>query len=263
MRLRIGRDIPLRITALLLAIVVWFVAGADIRKAQSDTVEKIVVAALEVRGVASDLVVTAKPRDVEVRVRGPRRLVEPLDTSSVRAFASVAGRGEGEHGVSVQAWVPEGVQVVEVLPAAISVTVDAVVTEDVPVTVALVGFPAEGRVPLEPRATPRSVRVAGPKTKVRGLKAVVAYVDVSGAQSEVSSDVSLVPVDTGGSPVEGVSVYPSSARVIVAVGPAPQADLATPAASVGTPAASAPEQEAGRATAQDAAQRAADRAAGR
>ncbi|MGE5594039.1 MAG: YbbR-like domain-containing protein [Betaproteobacteria bacterium] len=217
MRLAVTRDLHLRIAALLLAIVVWFVAGADIKRTQGDTVEKIVTVGLEVRGVAANLIVTAKPKDVELRVRGPRQLVEPLDGSKAKAFVSVAGRGEGEHGVRVQTSVPEGVSVIEVMPASTSVTVEAVVGQDMPVTVALVGFPTEGYIPLEPSSTPRSVTVAGPRSKVETVRNALAQIDVSGVSAGVSRDVAVVPVDGSGGPVEGVSVYPATVRVSVPV----------------------------------------------
>lgn len=217
MKLPITRDIHLRIAALLLAIVVWFVAGADIRKSRGDVVEKIIIAGLEVRGVASDLVVTAKPKDVEVRVRGPRQVVEPLDGSKVKAYVSVAGRGEGEHGVRVQASVPESVQVAELMPASTIVTVDAVVGRDLPVSVALIGFPSDGCVLSAPKSAPRSVTVAGPRTKVEAVKTVLAQIDISGVTAEVSRDIAVVPVDAGGKPIDGVSAYPASVRVIVPV----------------------------------------------
>ncbi|MGE5571680.1 MAG: YbbR-like domain-containing protein [Bacteroidota bacterium] len=217
MRLPVARDLHLRIAALLLAIVVWFVAGADIRRSQGDTVEKIVTVGLEVRGVASNLIVTSKPKDVELRIRGARQLVEPLDGSKVRAYVSVAGRGEGEHGVRVQTSVPESVHVIEVMPASTSVTVEAVIGRDMPVAVALVGFPSEGYVPLQPSSTPRSVTIAGPRSKVEAVTNALAQIDVSGVAAGVSRDVPVLPVDGSGSPVDGVSVYPAAARVTVPV----------------------------------------------
>ncbi len=217
MRFRVARDLHLRIAALFLAIVVWFVAGADIRRTQGDTVEKIITVGLEVRGVASDLIVTAKPKDVEVRVRGPRQVVDPLDGSKVKAFVSVAGRGEGEHGVRVQASAPEGVQVAEIVPASTSVTVEAVIGRDMPVAVALVGFPSDGYVPLQPASRPRSVTVAGPRSRVEAVRSALAQVDISGVAAEVSRDVAIVPADGRGGPVEGVSAYPASVRVTVPV----------------------------------------------
>ncbi len=217
MRFPMTRDIHLRAAALLLAIVIWFVAGADIKRNQGDLVEKIVTAGLEVRGVASNLVVTAKPEDVEVRVRGPRQVVEPLDGSKVRAYVSVAGRGDGDYGVRVQTFVPEGIQVVEILPASTSVTLETVVGRDLSVVAALIGFPADGYVPMEPRSAPRSVTVTGPRTRIEEVRAVLAQIDVSGIATETSRDIAPVPVDAGGRPVAGVNVYPGTVRIIVPV----------------------------------------------
>jgi YbbR domain-containing protein len=218
---RVPREIYLKIAAVLLAIVIWFVAGAEINKNQVDTAERFVTAGVDVSGAPSDFAVETRPRDVEVRVRGPKYLVEPLDGSKVQAFVSVAGRGEGEYAARVQVSAPEGVQVVEIIPASVGVKMDAIVSVDFPVQVGIIGYPGDSKVPFQPEASPGLVTVIGPRSQVELIDTVVAYIDVSGITSAISRSVKVSPVDTGGNLVQDLSAHPQTVRVFVPISEIP------------------------------------------
>ncbi|NLA06280.1 MAG: hypothetical protein GX872_01455, partial [Firmicutes bacterium] len=47
MKLHVPQELYLKIAAVFLAVVVWFVAGADINKSQTDTVERFITAGVE------------------------------------------------------------------------------------------------------------------------------------------------------------------------------------------------------------------------
>jgi YbbR domain-containing protein len=216
-KLHVPREIYLKIAAVLLAVVVWFVAGAEINKTQTDTVERFITAGVDVVGAPSEFTVETRPRDVEVRVRGPKYLVEPLDGGRVRASVSVAGRGEGEYAARVQVSAPEGVQVVEIIPASVGVKMDAIVSADFPVRVGIIGYPGEGSVPLEPELSPRFVTVIGPRSQVESIEEVLAQIDVSGITSAISRSVKVNPQDAGGNLVLDLNIQPQTIRVFVPI----------------------------------------------
>lgn len=221
MKFSVPREIYLKIAAVLLAVVVWFVAGADINKNQVDNAERFITAGVEVTGAPSEFAVDTRPRDVEVRVRGPKYLVEPLDGSKVRAEVSVAGRGEGEYAARVQVSAPEGVQVVETIPASVGVKVDAIVSEDFPVHVGIIGYPGEMSYPLQPELSPGLVTVIGPRSQVEQIEEVLAQIDVSGITSAISRSVKVNPIDSGGNLIADLSVHPQTVRVFVPISKIP------------------------------------------
>lgn len=225
MKVHVPREIYLKTAAVLLAVVVWFVAGAEINKTQVDNVERFITADVEVEGAPSEFTVETRPRDVEVRVRGLKYLVEPLDGSKVRAYVSVAGRGEGEYAARVQVSAPDGVQVVEIIPASIGVKMDAIVSEDFPVRVGIVGYPGEMSVPLEPESSPRFVTAIGPRSQVESVEEVLAQIDVSGITSTISKNVKVNAVDAGGSQVADLNIQPQTVRVFVPIGKIPTSPL--------------------------------------
>jgi YbbR domain-containing protein len=222
-KLHVPREIYLKVAAVLLAVVVWFVAGAEISKTQVDTMERFITAGVEVDGAPPEFTVETRPRDVEVRVRGAKYLVEPLDGSRVRAYVSVAGRGEGEYATRVQVSAPEGVQVVEIIPASIGVKVDAIVSENFQVRAGIIGYPGKDSIPLEPELWPRLVTVIGPRSQVESIEEVVAHIDVSGITSAISRSVKVNPLDASGNIVDDLSIQPQTIRMFVPIGKIPPA----------------------------------------
>ncbi|NLD13300.1 MAG: hypothetical protein GX668_07440, partial [Firmicutes bacterium] len=57
MKMRVPRELYLKIVAVLLAIVIWFVAGAEISRTQVDTVERFITTNVEVDGLPPDFTV--------------------------------------------------------------------------------------------------------------------------------------------------------------------------------------------------------------
>jgi YbbR domain-containing protein len=216
-KVHVPREIYLKVAAVLLAVVVWFVAGAEMNKTQVDTVERFITTGVEVDGLPPEFTVATRPRDVEVRVRGAKYLVEPLDGSRVRAYVSVAGRGEGEYAARVQVSAPEGVQVVEIAPSSIGVKVDAIVSQEFPVRAGMIGYPGDASVPLEPELSPRFVTVIGPRSQVELIEEVVAHIDVSGITSAISKSVKVNPLDAAGNLVVDLSLQPQSIRMFVPI----------------------------------------------
>ncbi|HAV20872.1 MAG TPA: hypothetical protein DCX02_03115 [Firmicutes bacterium] len=217
MKMRVPRELYLKIVAVLLAIVIWFVAGAEISRTQVDTVERFITTNVEVDGLPPDFTVETRPRDVEVRLRGAKYLVEPLDGSKVRAYVSVDGRGEGEYAVRVQVTAPEGIQVLDVTPSSIGVKVDAIVSEDFQVRPGIVGYPGKSNILLEPELWPSSVTIIGPRSQVESIREVVAHIDVSGVTSAISKSVKVIPLDAAGNLVSDLSIQPQTIRMFVPV----------------------------------------------
>ncbi|NLS44953.1 MAG: hypothetical protein GX969_04365 [Firmicutes bacterium] len=217
MKIGVSRELYLKIAAVLLAIVIWFVAGADISKTQGDNIERFIITDVNVEGASPEFTVDTRPRQVEVRVRGPKYLVETLDGSKVQAYLSVSDRGEGEYAGRVEVLPPEGIQVIEVIPASVGVRVDTVVTEDFPVQIAITGYPAEATFPQEPELSPKFITVIGQKSQVEKISEVLARIDISGATSSISRNVKVSPIDAGGSVITDLNIQPQIVRVFVPI----------------------------------------------
>lgn len=202
--------LALRLLALLLAVVLWFMAtdrpqqtiGSDQRVLQVET---------RLSGVDDALEVTDRPGTVDVTVEGPR-LILSFQAQEVRAYVELAGVGPGRHQVPVRVEAPSGVTVRQVVPGEVSVTLEARARKSVPVRVALQGVPP-GVVVRVVEAQPQSMEVYGAASAVER----VAYILAQVAYDSGSGEVAAVAVGLDGEAVEGVATERPRVRVEIAV----------------------------------------------
>ena len=169
----------LKVLALAFAIGLWFfVAG------QSDTEVGFLVP-LVFKGIPKDMVMTSSPpEDVEVRVGGPKFIINNLSPSDIKAEIDLGGVKEGLNAVRLapkDVTTPTGVGVLRIRPTSIDIRMDALVSVTLPVKVRLEGSPAPGFRVLDVSASPRSVNASGTKKDLKSMNWVSTRpVDISG-----------------------------------------------------------------------------------
>lgn len=119
--------------------------------------------------------------------------------------------------VRVQATDPSVVQVVDFEPSRIQVTLDPLVTKEVPVRVDR-GTVPPGLEIREPVVSADAVTASGPESFVRLVVAAEARVAIPSTGVDVNELVDLVPVDASGAVVSSVELTPPSVRVTIQVG---------------------------------------------
>lgn len=202
--------------ALLLAVLVWYAIAQERRERIS---ERQIDASVTLVNVPAQLVVTSDvPRALTVRVRGPLRLLRALDPAQTGVVVDLRGAGEGEAEFAVESRnvaVPEGIQVLAVVPAEVPLRLEQLVRRRVAVQAKVVGEPAPGFTVGDVSIQPPSVIVSGPRQQIESLQAVITDpIDVTGAGALVES---VVTVRSPG-PLARV-VEPLAVRVLVALTP--------------------------------------------
>lgn len=172
-------DLGLKLISLGVAFSLWIFVNASER----DT-EMALQVALELRNLPAHLMVTSPRVDfVDIRVSGPRtllgridrkRLLIPLDLSGIRP-------GPAVFQIATDALnLPRGVKIVRITPAQITLDLERVMRQTVPVHLQLVGKLPAGLSIVDSRVSPESVEVIGPSGAVEDVKAVeTAPLDVS------------------------------------------------------------------------------------
>jgi YbbR domain-containing protein len=115
-------NIGLKLLSLLLAVVIWTAVGGDV------ATEILVPVPVEFRNVPAGIQYEAEPSRVELRVRGPRRMVRQALTTDFSVPVDLSTMTVGEQIVplrrqSVSA--PASVEVVEITPPQLKLTVKA------------------------------------------------------------------------------------------------------------------------------------------
>lgn len=152
----------LKVLSLVIGISLWyFVVGED-------QVDMNVTIPLEMRNLPTSLVIANQyRRDVEVTIRGPRRMIQDLRQQNLSRPVDLSKAEPGPLVINNDAGTfsfPRGISVQRVQPANITLQVDRLIQKRYLLTVETKGKPASGFVLDKVTLKPSSLSVTGPQT---------------------------------------------------------------------------------------------------
>lgn len=209
------RHLGLKVMALAMATLLWLtVAGEHI-------VERSLRVPLEFRNIPVQLeMVGDPPSTVDVRLRGSSSLLSRLQPGDVVVVLDLATARAGSrlfHLRTDEVRVPFGVEVAQVLPATLALSLEKSASRVVPVVPATEGQPAPGFVVGRISSVPPTVEVVGPESRLRQIaQATTEPVAVAGARDRVRDVVNVGVADSSVRLKE-----PQNATVVVEIWPAP------------------------------------------
>lgn len=201
--------------AFALAVVVWISSVTE----TDPNVERIRTVPLEVVGLDPNmLLVDEIPTTVRVTLRAPRTVSDRLASvdNAVQARVDVTGLAPGTYELEVQVSVNpsfQPVRRVQTNPDVVTLTLEPLVSETLPVNLEVTGSPALGYQVGDPVRDPAFVTVSGPDSAVAQVEEVHAILDITDATSTIRAEVSLEALDAQDSPVSGVTVSPNEITV--------------------------------------------------
>jgi YbbR domain-containing protein len=187
-------NIWLKLLSLGLALLLWMVVSGE------ETVDRGLRVPLELTQVPAGLEPLGEvPATVDVRVRGASGTLSRVGTGDVVAVLDLHTAQSGRRLFPLtpeQVRVPFGVEIVQVLPSAVTMAFERSASRDLPITAAVDGRPAPGFVVGPLSAEPRVVEVIGPESAVkRATEVVTEPVSVTGARTHVKQSVILGLLD--------------------------------------------------------------------
>jgi YbbR domain-containing protein len=209
------RHLGLKILAIALATVLWLtVAGEHV-------VERSLRVPLAVRNLpGTQEIVGDLPAAVDVRVRGSSAQLSRLDPGEVVAMLDLTNARIGArlfHLRTDEVRVPYGIEVAQVLPPTLSLTIEKSLRRTVPIVPATDGDPAPGFVVGRMVAEPSTVEIVGPESRVREVSAATTEpLEIDGRHERVRDVVTVGVADSSVRLVD-----PMSATVVVEITPAP------------------------------------------
>jgi YbbR domain-containing protein len=202
----------------LLATLVWFVAANELNPFQERALPSPI--SVELINVPPDLIlISPKSAETLVTVRAPRSVWDlPLTPDRVKVTADLAQLQEGTQDVPLQ-WsiADQAAHVVKLSPASLRVRLERRATREIPIRLERVGEPAPGYEfgPIIPDV--RTATVTGPASAVDRVSQLLATVTLTDPRANLSTAVTLTPVDVSGATVTGVEVTPATVRVRMSV----------------------------------------------
>lgn len=156
------------------------------------------------------------PGPVQVKVEGRKGDLTGLRPEDFKAQVDVRGLSPGEHiGLPVKITSqPNGVRVIEVKPAAVTVTIHQATTKEVRVSARIVApLPAGYSIADEPTIDPVSVKVRGIPELVDSVVSVEVDANLAGARGDTASFEGDLVARTSGDNAVTVSLSATRARV--------------------------------------------------
>jgi len=213
-----ARNIRTFLLALVLALAVWISA---VTSADPDEVRTLNSIPLEIIGQDSALIITSEiPASVEVTLRAPSSIWEQLTAqeNSVQATLDLSGLSTGEHTVDIEIrLLVRPVQIVLKNPTTVTVTLEPLATQTLPVDLSLSGQPAIGYKAGDPVLDLENIIITGPKSIVEQAVRARVLVSLEGARESIDQSLVVQIVDAKNNRVNGIGVTPESVHVNIPV----------------------------------------------
>jgi YbbR domain-containing protein len=187
-------NVWLKLLSLGIALGLWMVVSGQ------ETVERGLRVPLELTQVPAGLELLGDvPATVDVRVRGASGTLSRVAAGDVVAVLDLHTAQTGRRLFPLtpdQVRVPFGVEIMQVLPSAVTMAFEPSTSREVPIVPAVDGRPAPGYMIGPLSAEPRAVEVIGPESAVkRATEVVTEPVSVAGARAPVKQTVIIGLLD--------------------------------------------------------------------
>ncbi len=204
-------NLPVKITALTVAVVLWFLVMAD----QNPVIEGTFDVEAEMINVPRGYKVIFPKKETQITVRAARSFFINTEAGIFHAYADLAELAEGTHQVPLKGKVPQNFEFVGVSPETVTVTLDKFVERKIPAELIVSGQPAPNTMIADIEKEMDIVTVAGPRKQVDMVARVVGYVGLSGNDKDFSLNAPISAINADGREVAEVRVIPGSINVHV------------------------------------------------
>jgi YbbR domain-containing protein len=188
------RNFGLKLFSFLLALVLWLALIPE----EKIFSEKTVTVPLEIYNTPPQMELVEKPAPtVDVRVRAPNRLLNEINSATVRAILdlSTAELGQQEYALrNSMIILPQDAEVKDISPSQVDVVMEAIEEIMLEVEPVITGQPPEGYKFVRAIADPAIVAVRGAESRLKdSYKVKTAPVDISGFTQPEMVEVGLIP----------------------------------------------------------------------
>lgn len=214
-----------KVVAVLLAILLWFVVHLDVKTSaeisspsiRTEKINNVSVTPMDNFDASKYSIVSIDPPEVTVLLKGRDSSLKRINTSNFKIVVDLSNQSPGTLYLPVQPDrpLPTGVTA-EILPDRVKVVLEEKQRKEVPVLIHVTGTPAEGYKAGQPIVNPNRVHVTVPSSMLDSVDSARGEISVDKANSAVTKQVRLTAYDKNGKVVEG-SISPQVVDVEVPV----------------------------------------------
>jgi len=215
-------DLTIKIISVLVAVVLWFQVTTETNPLTPRAFQNVPI---EVLNPEDRMIITGMiPGSIRVTAQSRKMLISKVNEEDIKATVDLKGMDRpGQSVVPITVSLPKGLELVEIVPGQVTVSLDIEETKMVKPEIRITGSPSEDFVVGGLEVKPAEIELKGPRASLQAVQRVTGTVDVSGARGDFSSGVELKAVDGDGRAVKSVETSPKSVQVVVAMKALPPA----------------------------------------
>lgn len=205
----IFNNIPLKILAVIIAIVAWIVIVNVSDPSQRVTISGISVALLNENSLVDKgyIYQVESGSSISIVVKGPQTVVENLKSSDFYAYADLSERTPESDTAKIYVTctnedVSEMIDIVSQKTEYIQLAIDNKVDKDLPINVEITGTPASGYVVGNYGSSPTTIKISGAEATVKRIAYAAIKYDVESMTTDVVDTVRPVFYDKDGKVVK-------------------------------------------------------------
>jgi YbbR domain-containing protein len=220
-------------SSLVLALLLWGWVTTREDPERTRTYSNVTVEVGELNG---NLVVVSAAPNAQIRIKGPRSVMDGVEPADVSAHLDLGGIDEpGSYTVDIVVSAPDGVWEWKAIPATVQIQVEESVAKQFTVVPEVQDEVSPRRRVGQIVPAVSDVTVRGPSSVVGRVERVVLPITIGNQTSDFTSDFTPIAQDKDGQPVTEVSISPESIKATVPIEAAGKS-VAVFATLIGTPA---------------------------
>ena len=210
-----GRNLGTLLLSFILAIIVW---GSAVTFADPND-ERTYQIPIDILGKDADVeILSDELEQLSLTLLGPTSILDQIDETPdlLQAWVDLSGLKQGTHTLSVQYVMPADIRplrMVEVTPLSVEVSLERLVSEVLPIQTAVKGEPALGYQKGDTTWSDLEVSVYGYLSRVQEVESVEVTLDIDGANEDIERTMTLIPRDSEGNLVPGITLTPNQITV--------------------------------------------------
>ena len=199
----------IKILCLISAIIVWLYVMRD----QNPVIEVAYTVPVQVQNLDQNYLVEGVPSEVRVHLRGPRNAIFDINPSVLKAYVNMKNARVGQENIAINFTAPTGTFIDSMTPENVTVTVDEYMVKELQVQVHPLGTVPNDIAIKESKIMPTTVTISGPAHLVSKASYAVIRINLDKHRESFTEVGEILPVDTSGNVVEGLTVTPKGAQI--------------------------------------------------
>ena len=198
--------------ALGIAVMLWFIVNGNSDMIISQDFNSIPITLTNVEGLTAKNLILAEDKSyyLNLRVKGTDKNLRKINTKEITAevnFDDVDKKGTYDLEIAVKG-LPNSVIIDSMNPTTLQIAVDSIIKEDLEVSIAVEGKPANDAVVISAKSL-ETVEVEGPEESIAKIKETSGTANVNGMASDTTQELQVMAYDDAGNRINDLEFFPS------------------------------------------------------